>query len=110
SNTQVSEFPVSICQLAKLKYLAIDHNQLTTFPEAMEQLAQLKTLKINGNPWLSLPTSLLALPKLIELVLDASSIDNLKASTDFKQQLTLKVQDSANRNSRRDEFYRRIGK
>ena len=85
---RLTELPISIGSLTKLKSLNLSSNQLTTLPESFSQLTQLTSLDLSRNQLTALPDSLGQLTQLTSLVLFHNKLTTLPDSLGLLAQLT----------------------
>ncbi len=91
ASCDISEFPVSICEMSSLKRLALGGNKLETLPEAAvgHRLASLEYLDVSSNRLSALPSTLSALTALTQLDIQDNKIVELPAGLEALQQLAM---------------------
>jgi Leucine-rich repeat (LRR) protein len=88
----ITSLPDSVCRLANLKELELEHSQINELPAHFGDLSQLKTLKLNGK-MSRLPDSFARLSNLEELALDCSwLVDFVPQIAPLSQLKSLKIE------------------
>jgi len=79
-NNQLTDLPVTISFLPKLKFLYLIKNQLQTVPLAVTRILNLEDLDLEGNNITSLPEELYNMQTLKNLVLNSNKIGSISPS------------------------------
>ncbi|KAL4448717.1 hypothetical protein ABPG74_012806 [Tetrahymena malaccensis] len=75
SNSQLTSFPLDICQMIQLTKVKLDSNAITKIPSEISKLVNLKQLSISDNKIFSIPSSFEGLQSLILLNISKNFLD-----------------------------------